>query len=110
MEGAPAAAARMTPQRHSVVLSSEQRRAPDGPISNAVGRTRLPGGSDERRPPNVTSLLAGLMLTTASAVYAQQLPVRIYTTVDGLAHDHVRRIVLDSRGFLWFCTMQGLNR
>jgi ligand-binding sensor domain-containing protein/signal transduction histidine kinase len=50
------------------------------------------------------------MLTAASAVYAQQLPVRIYTTADGLAHDHVRRIVLDSRGFLWFCTMQGLNR
>ena len=36
--------------------------------------------------------------------------MRIYTTADGLAHDHVRRIVLDSRGFLWFCTMQGLNR
>jgi len=42
-----------------------------------------------------TSLLVGLMLTTASTVYAQQLPVRIYTTADGLAHDHVRRIVLD---------------
>lgn len=50
------------------------------------------------------------MLTTASTVYTQQLPVRIYTTAEGLAHDHVRRIVLDSRGFLWFCTMQGLNR
>jgi ligand-binding sensor domain-containing protein/signal transduction histidine kinase len=50
------------------------------------------------------------MLTPASTVYTQQLPVRIYTTADGLAHDHVRRIVLDSRGFLWFCTMQGLNR
>jgi ligand-binding sensor domain-containing protein/signal transduction histidine kinase len=57
-----------------------------------------------------TSLLVGLVLTAASPVYAQQLPVRIYTTADGLAHDHVRRIVLDSRGFLWFCTMQGLNR
>lgn len=50
------------------------------------------------------------MLTTASTVYAQQLPVRIYTTADGLAHDRVRRIILDSRGFLWFCTVQGLNR
>ena len=58
----------------------------------------------------MTALLAGLMLTTAPAVQAQQLPVRIYATADGLAHDHVRRIVLDSRGFLWFCTMQGLNR
>jgi ligand-binding sensor domain-containing protein/signal transduction histidine kinase len=50
------------------------------------------------------------MLTTASAVAAQQLPVRVYTTADGLAHERVRRIVLDSRGFLWFCTLQGLNR
>src|SRR5215217_7284722 len=50
------------------------------------------------------------MLTAPSVVDAQQLPVRIYTTADGRAHDHVRRIVLDSRGFLWFCTTQGLNR
>jgi ligand-binding sensor domain-containing protein/signal transduction histidine kinase len=58
----------------------------------------------------VTLLIIALMLTAPSVVDAQQLPVRIYTTADGLAHDHVRRIVLDSRGFLWFCTMQGLNR
>ena len=56
------------------------------------------------------SLLVALMLTGRPALSAQQLPVRIYTTADGLAHDHVRRIVLDSRGFLWFCTVQGLNR
>ena len=24
---------------------------------------------------------------------------------DGLAHDQVQRIVRDSRGFLWFCTL-----
>jgi ligand-binding sensor domain-containing protein/signal transduction histidine kinase len=58
----------------------------------------------------VAPLLVALTLTAASAVDAQQLPVRIYTTADGLAHDHVRRIVLDSRGFLWFCTTQGLSR
>jgi ligand-binding sensor domain-containing protein/signal transduction histidine kinase len=60
--------------------------------------------------PVAAALLIGLLLTTASTIYAQQLPVRIYATADGLAHDHVRRIVLDSRGFLWFCTMEGLNR
>jgi len=43
------------------------------------------------------SLVVGVTLTTASTVYAQQLPVRIYTTADGLAHDHVRRIVLDDQ-------------
>jgi ligand-binding sensor domain-containing protein/signal transduction histidine kinase len=29
---------------------------------------------------------------------------------DGLAHDRVNRIVRDSRGFMWFCTSEGLSR
>jgi signal transduction histidine kinase/ligand-binding sensor domain-containing protein len=41
---------------------------------------------------------------------AGQLPVRNYTTADGLAHERVRCIVRDSRGFLWFCTGDGLSR
>ncbi len=28
----------------------------------------------------------------------------------GLAHNRVKRIVQDSRGFLWFCTADGLSR
>ena len=39
-----------------------------------------------------------------------QLPVRSYTRVEGLADDRVQRIVPDSRGFLWFCTNEGLSR
>ena len=38
------------------------------------------------------------------------LPIRNYTTADGLAADHVNCIVPDSRGFLWFCTSEGLSR
>src|SRR5713226_3827496 len=38
------------------------------------------------------------------------LPVRTYTIADGLAHNEVNRIVRDSRGFLWFCTADGLSR
>src|SRR6185295_16212489 len=41
---------------------------------------------------------------------AEVLPLRFYTTSDGLAHDHVTRIVRDSRGLLWFCTSEGLSR
>src|SRR5882724_4266806 len=41
---------------------------------------------------------------------AERLPVKTYTTADGLAHDDVQRIVRDSRGFLWFCTVEGLSR
>jgi ligand-binding sensor domain-containing protein/two-component sensor histidine kinase len=41
---------------------------------------------------------------------SELLPIRTYTTADGLAADSVYRIVADSRGFLWFCTMEGLSR
>jgi ligand-binding sensor domain-containing protein/signal transduction histidine kinase len=38
------------------------------------------------------------------------LPIRSYTTADGLASDHIDCIVPDSRGFIWFCTPEGLSR
>jgi ligand-binding sensor domain-containing protein/signal transduction histidine kinase len=41
---------------------------------------------------------------------AEQLPVRIYTTADGLAGNTIDSIVTDSHGFLWFCTREGLSR
>src|SRR5437867_8538139 len=54
---------------------------------------------------------AGLLACAlAMPALAGRLPVRSYTTADGLADDRVHRIVRDSRGFLWFCTMQGLSR
>src|SRR3989442_13025102 len=61
---------------------------------------------------------AGILLHTAmlllcfvpSGTQAERLPIKIYTTSDGLAHDHVKRIIRDSHGFLWFCTVNGLNR
>lgn len=45
-----------------------------------------------------------------SNLNAEQLPVKIYTTADGLPRDKVTRIRLDSRGFLWFCTSEGISR
>src|SRR5437879_2244086 len=41
---------------------------------------------------------------------SELLPIRTYTTADGLAANHVDCIVPDSRGFLWFCTPEGLSR
>ena len=43
-------------------------------------------------------------------VIAEQLPIRSYTTADGLASDQIDCIVPDSRGFVWFCTPEGLTR
>lgn len=42
--------------------------------------------------------------------FAELLPVRTYTTADGLPHDRVKSIRQDRRGFLWFCTTEGLSR
>ena len=43
-------------------------------------------------------------------VLAERLPIKVYTTVDGLSSNVINRIVRDSRGFLWFCTSDGLSR
>ena len=57
------------------------------------------------------ALLSCLLLSAiASDAMAERLPLRKYTTEDGLAHARVRRIVRDPRGFLWFCTVDGLSR
>jgi ligand-binding sensor domain-containing protein/signal transduction histidine kinase len=51
--------------------------------------------------------LAGALINAARA---EQLPLKLYTTADGLARDGINRIVRDSRGFLWFATREGLSR
>lgn len=45
-----------------------------------------------------------------SALTASQIPVKVYTTADGLASNRVNKIVQDSHGYLWFCTNDGLSR
>ena len=51
-----------------------------------------------------------MAVLTATGAGAQRLPVRSYTVSDGLADNTITRIVRDSRGFLWFCTPEGLSR
>ena len=54
--------------------------------------------------------LAVVLLVATAPARAERLPLKAFTTDDGLAHNDVRRIVRDSRGFLWFCTAEGLSR
>ena len=51
-----------------------------------------------------------LLLAAPFVARGEQLPIRTYTTADGLASDTVYRVVPDPRGFLWFCTADGLSR
>src|SRR6185295_7866390 len=52
----------------------------------------------------------GLLLASLAIAKGETLPIKSYTTADGLAHNVVNRIVRDSRGFMWFCTNEGLSR
>src|SRR6202035_197816 len=58
----------------------------------------------------MTHRLFALLLLSATWGCAEKLPLRIYMAADGLAHNSVNRIVRDSRGYLWFCTSEGLSR
>jgi len=43
-------------------------------------------------------------------VQAKRLPVKVFTSADGLGSGFVDYIYRDSRGFMWFCTRDGLSR
>lgn len=43
-------------------------------------------------------------------IHAEQLPIKTYTAADGLPRDRIYKVVTDPRGFLWFCTNDGLSR
>jgi ligand-binding sensor domain-containing protein/two-component sensor histidine kinase len=51
-----------------------------------------------------------LLWSVMVGVRAEQLPVRVYTTADGLGSSAITHIMRDSRGVLWFCTRDGLSR
>jgi len=50
------------------------------------------------------------VIAVPACLTAELLPIRAYSIAQGLAADQVGCIVPDSRGFLWFCTPEGLSR
>ena len=57
------------------------------------------------------SLGFGLWLVlSAAGLHAAHLPIRVYTTADGLPSNNIVKIVPDSHGFIWFSTDEGLSR
>jgi len=69
----------------------------------------LAEGRRTRKSSYVLVLLA-VLATVASSARAERLPLQAYTTAEGLPHNEINKIVRDSRGFLWFCTGDGLSR
>lgn len=52
----------------------------------------------------------GVVLFSTLPIFAELLPIKSYTVADGLQRDEVKRIRRDSRGFMWFCTDDGISR
>src|SRR5216110_2227699 len=77
---------------------------------NKNDRTKIFTSGDRQGDPRRHGVPGLALLLDERCFFAQQLPVRTYTTADGLPRDVVLRIVRDSRGFLWFCTGDGLSR
>lgn len=70
------------------------------------GRLRISAGSMLR-----TWLpMWGVWLAVVTFALAEQLPIKSWTTADGLADNGINRIRQDSRGYLWICTNDGLSR
>ena len=57
-------------------------------------------------PPLVLAVLCLL----GSVASAKRLPVKIFNSADGLGSSFVDYLASDSRGFMWFCTRDGLSR
>src|ERR1700736_1190436 len=62
------------------------------------------------RPVCARLFLLLILLFLPLVARAERLPLKAYTVADGLAHNEINKIVRDSRGFLWFCTSDGLSR
>ena len=59
---------------------------------------------------NYRALKLLLLLLIPGLTRAERLPIRSYSVADGLANNSVNKIIRDSRGFLWFCTGDGVSR
>src|SRR5580658_1581014 len=73
--------------------------------------SRLAGRSAGPTLMRVTLMrVLGVTMLAAISAPGVELPVKLYSTADGLVSNRVGPIFSDSRGFLWFGTEDGLSR
>jgi PAS domain S-box-containing protein len=56
------------------------------------------------------TFLAGWLAVLPNCLRAGNLPIKLYTSADGLGSSFVNSMTRDSRGFMWFATRDGLSR
>ncbi len=65
-------------------------------------------------PIALAGLLAPLLMTELGSrlgtAHAEQLPIKSYSTTDGLPRNSINCILPDSHGFIWICTTEGISR
>ena len=76
-----------------------------------MGRLLYPGAYVGFRPLPMGRHLRLLLLalTAGYSLLAQQPSFRIFSTQDGLVRNWVTKIHRDSKGYLWFCTVEGIS-
>lgn len=100
----------MSGSDHEIRSACTPDRFPAGrPASGDNGCTGVDKNRHRRRGTPCLWLVVCLLIGSPLA-QAERLPLKSYTTSDGLPHIKVSRIVKDSRGWLWFCTDGGLSR
>lgn len=58
----------------------------------------------------IVSAALCVLLFAVFAIRAERLPLKIYTSADGLGSSASFNLVRDSRGFIWICSRDGLVR
>jgi ligand-binding sensor domain-containing protein/two-component sensor histidine kinase len=92
--------------RVATVTSYETAEIAGEPNSATMSTTRSKSMSPRLR----AMLIAFIAFAVPTNAAGEVPPVRTYGVADGLPQEGVKRIVRDSRGFLWFCTFDGLSR
>jgi ligand-binding sensor domain-containing protein/signal transduction histidine kinase len=72
------------------------------PQSASYKKFRLPG--------YLLVCLLGVFGFALALVHAERLPIRVYTSADGLGSSAAFGLVRDARGFIWICSRDGLIR
>jgi hypothetical protein len=82
-------------RKHLPLLNYNSKLIPPG-VEESLMRV---GSFTSLIPFRRACLLLGISITAITPIKAERLPIKIYTTADGLANNVVNKIVTDSRGF-----------